>query len=523
MDSLFSDLAKEFAKPDEPSDPVKWADQVAGIKLWSKQREILASVGQHKLTAVQSAHGTGKSLLASILAAWWICTHPYDDTIVISTAPSKNQVHGILWENIRRIHRDADLPGVVQLSDNWIVNRVLVGQGRKPQDYSQHAFQGIHAKYVLFILDEACGINKWIWTSAITNTTSEDCRVLAIGNPDDPSSEFARICRAGSGWNNIRISVWDSPRFTGEDPEIYEGSSLVDETYVETAKREWGQGSPVWQSKVEGLFPLVDDFAVIPKGWILKAFERWHLYNEAEPDVQDDRIQLPKPRKILGVDVARMGDDKTVIATRINDTFTDFEEFSKMDTVETANAVMARMNKGRDKAVIDMTGLGSGVYDIIKNRGYKVEAFNAGARTELTDTTRQLKFTRVRSAAWWKLRDALDPAKSPTIALPPIDKLEADLATPTWEHVLNGQIQVESKDDIRKRLGASTDYADAAIMAWFARPHVVEHIDEAAFRWDDHPEENEGVYSWDLNPDWRDTVNEHTLFNDDTPGITYLT
>lgn len=505
---LFSNLAEEFSKPDAPTDPVEWAEQVAGFKLWSKQREILASVGEHKLTAVQSAHGTGKSLLASILAAWWICTHPYDDTIVISTAPSKNQVHGILWENIRKIHRDANLPGEVQLSDNWIINRVQVGQGRKPQDYSQHAFQGIHATYVLFILDEACGINKWIWTSAITNTTSEHCRVLAIGNPDDPSSEFARICRPGSGWNNIRISVWDSPKFTKEDIEKFKDTPLVDESYVETAKREWGEGSPVWQSKVEGEFPLLDDFAVIPKGWILRAFERWHLYNEIPEETEESKLP---PRKILGVDVARMGDDKTVIATRIGDVFTDFEEFAKMDTVETANICMARMNKGRDKAIIDMTGLGSGVYDIMKSRGYRVEAFHAGARTDLTDMSRQLKFTRVRSAAWWKMRDALDPAKEPTVALPPIDKLESDLSTPRWDHALNDAIQVEPKEDIRKRLNRSTDYADAAIMAWFSKPHIVQNVDQATFNWTDNDNGQDGVFSWDLDDDWREKIGDFPI------------
>src|SRR3982751_4167802 len=152
MVNLFEGLAETFAKPDTPDDPISWSKNTAGIELWSKQKEILDSVRNNKFTAVQSAHGTGKSMLASILAAWWVDTHPYDDSIVISTAPSANQVHGILWENIRRIARDAKLPGTVQLSDNWVVNGRLVGQGRKPQDYSDHVFQGIHRKYVLFIL-----------------------------------------------------------------------------------------------------------------------------------------------------------------------------------------------------------------------------------------------------------------------------------------------------------------------------------------------------------------------------------
>lgn len=512
MANLFEGLAETFAKPDTPTDPVGWSKDIAGIELWSKQKEILASVAENKFTAVQSAHGTGKSMLASVLAAWWVDTHPYDDSIVISTAPSANQVHGILWENIRRIARDAKLPGTVQLSDNWIVNKRLVGQGRKPQDYSDHVFQGIHRKYVLFILDEACGINASLWNAARTNTTSEHCRVLAIGNPDDPASEFANVCRAGSGWNIIKISLWDSPNFSGEEVSESAKEHLVDQSYLSMAKASWGEGSPIWRSKVDGEFPESDEFTICPINWVLAAFERYNMFMDIPNVVEDEH--LTPVRKILGVDVARYGIDKTVIATRVGSVFTKFEEFTMMDTVDTANLVQARLNKTRDKAIIDMTGIGSGVYDLLKRRGYKVEGFNAGARTKLTDSSGQIGFTRVRSAAWWKMREALDPSKEPIIAMPPIDKLQGDLTSPKWEQVLNDQIQVESKDDIRMRLNRSTDYADAAIMAWWARPFAMVTIDDAGFNWiesnDAAKDVEGGAVSWNLDDEWRENLLDFT-------------
>lgn len=504
MVNLFADLADDFKEPEKPKDPVEWSKKVAGYELWSKQREILESVAKNKKTAVQSAHGTGKSLLASVLAAWWIDTHPYDDTVVISTAPSKNQVHGILWENIRQIHTKANLAGVVQLSDNWVINRKIVGQGRKPQDYSQHAFQGIHAKYILFILDEACGINKWIWTSAITNTTTEHCRVLAIGNPDDPTSEFARVCKPGSGWNNIKISVWDAPFCTGEKVSEAAKEHLVDKTYLETARTEWGETSPIWRSKVDGEFPENDEFSVIPIGWYLAANERWNMFMDM-PAASDDEGVVT--RKIFGVDVARYGTDKTVICTRVGDVFTDFVEYTMKDTLETANLLMNKMNKKYDKAIIDMGGgSGAGVYDVLKSRGYKVEGFQAGARTKLTDSSGKLGFTRLRSAAWWKLREALDPSKGPTIALPPVEKLQGDLTAPKWEQKLDDKIQVEAKDDLRKRLARSTDYGDAAIMAWWSKPTVVLDTGEASFKWDDVGAIDGGAVSWNLDDDWSDKL-----------------
>jgi hypothetical protein len=505
VQDIFAELAEDFAAPPKPEDPVEWAEKIAGYKLWSKQKEILDSVAKNKMTAVQSAHGTGKSLLASVLAAWWVDIHPWDDCFVLTTAPSKNQVHSILWENIRQIQSKANLPGVVQLSDNWVINKTQVAQGRKPADYTEHAFQGIHRKYVLFILDEACGINKWIWTSAITNTSSEHCRVLAIGNPDDPTSEFARVCRPGSGWNNIKISLWDSPNFTGEEVTESAREHLVDHTYLDTARAEWGDSSPIWRSKVDGEFPENDEFSVIPIGWYLAANERWNMYM----DIPEGDGSGPIVRRIFGVDVARYGTDKTVIATRVGDVITDMDEYTMKDNIETANIVAGKMNKKYDKAVIDMTGgYGSGVYDILKSRGYKVEGFSAGARTKLTDSTGKMGFTRIRSAAWWKLREALDPGKEPTIALPPLEKLQGDLTTPKFEQVLDDKIQVESKDDLRKRLRRSTDYGDAVVMAWWAKNVVPLETDESAFKWDDVGAIDGGAVSWNLDDDWRDKLND---------------
>src|ERR1044072_2716895 len=149
-----------------PLDPVDWAKKKAGIHLWSKQQEIIRSIQQNRKTAVQSGHGIGKSLTASVAATWWVDTHPPEETLVVSTAPSVKQVHAILWEEIRKIHGRSNLPGEVQLSDNWIIGRRLVGFGRKPQDHDRDAFQGLHRKYILVILDEACGIPEWLWLAA---------------------------------------------------------------------------------------------------------------------------------------------------------------------------------------------------------------------------------------------------------------------------------------------------------------------------------------------------------------------
>ena len=251
-----------------PLDPVDWASKKAKINLWSKQKEIIRSIRDNRRTAVQSGHGIGKSLTASVAASWWVDTHPADQTLVVTTAPSVKQVHAILWEEIRKIHQQAGLPGEVQISDNWLIGGRLVGFGRKPQDHDRDAFQGLHRKYLLVILDEAAGIPEWLWGSARDIATGEHCRMLAIGNPTDPSSYFRKVCRPDSGWNVIKVSVFDSPNFTGEKVAKTVSEDLTSWKYIEDAKRDLGEGSPMWKARVEGEFPDVDEFSVIPLGWI---------------------------------------------------------------------------------------------------------------------------------------------------------------------------------------------------------------------------------------------------------------
>lgn len=151
-------------------------------------------------TAVKSCHGIGKSFAAAILAAWWIDVHPPGTVIVVTTATTGDQVHAIVWAEIKANHAAAGLPGRILESDQWKLNDLastLVGIGRKPKDTDEHGFQGIHRRYVLAILDEAWGVPEVLWGGEAI-TTNADCRILAIENPDDPNTEFGRS-RTGAG------------------------------------------------------------------------------------------------------------------------------------------------------------------------------------------------------------------------------------------------------------------------------------------------------------------------------------
>jgi len=289
------------------ADPVAWVTERLGERLWSAQRTIARAVRDHRRVAVRSAQDVGKSRIASRLACWWIDTHPLGEAFVVTTAPSFKQVQAVLWREMRVAHRAGSLAGVMTETD-WKISGQLVAFGRKPADYDPDAFQGIHALYVLVILDEACGVPESLWNAAETLTANEGSRFLAIGNPDDPTSSFASVCLPGSGWHTIRIDGYDSPNFTTEPvPDELRGL-LLSPTWVEERKRSWGEDSHLFISKVRGEFPEEADDALIPLSWIRAAQAR---YEELPEDTEASLV--------LGVDVARYGSAETVIVARRGD------------------------------------------------------------------------------------------------------------------------------------------------------------------------------------------------------------
>src|SRR5690554_6242439 len=184
---------------DYAANPVQWVTDKAGDFLWSKQRDIMEAVRDYPRVAVRSCHSTGKTATAGRVAAWWIDAHPPGEAFVLTTTPTGPQVKALLWREINRLHAKAGLAGYTNLTE-WYVeangNSELVAFGRKPSEYSEAAFQGFHAKYVLVIMDEASGVPSTLWNAAESVASNRNSRILAIGNPDLTSGEFYDACRS---------------------------------------------------------------------------------------------------------------------------------------------------------------------------------------------------------------------------------------------------------------------------------------------------------------------------------------
>ena len=427
-------------------DPAAWARERLGVHLWSVQEAVADSVATNRRTAVKSSHGIGKSWVAAMLTCWWIDVHPPGEAVVVTTAPTAKQVSAVLWREIRQMHRKGGLPGRVTLDNEWkLDDDDLVGLGRKPADHDDHGFQGIHRRYVLAILDEACGIPANLYTAVEAITTNADCRILAIGNPDDPATEFGTVCKPGSGWTVLTVPVFDSPNFTGEPvPEVLR-HLLPSPEWVEDARKRWGEGSPLWQSKVLGEFPDISTDTLIPARWITAA---------------QNRDIAPGRPATLGVDVARFGTDQTILALRRGSHARILTALPHSATTETTGHVMlAQREHGNPTAHVDGVGVGGGVVDMLRAAGVPVADLQAGSGA--TDSER---FKNARAEWYWGLRERFEAGD---IDLDPNDdELASQLASIQFSYTARGQIVIESKDDMAKRGMPSPDRADALMLAF---------------------------------------------------------
>jgi hypothetical protein len=439
--------------------PVGWVSERLGQTVWSKQREIMLSVRDNRRTAVRSCHGVGKSHTASLVASWWLDTHPPGEAFVVTSAPTFAQVRAILWRYIRRVHRRGELAGRVNQTE-WHMEDELVAFGRKPADHDESAFQGIHARYVLVILDEACGIPGQLWVAADALTTNTDCRILAIGNPDNPASHFRKVCQPGSNWHVIGISAFESPNLTGEQVPNDVAQALVSRGWVEEKATEWGEDNPLYKSKVLGEFSEDAPNKVVRASDIAKC--------RIDPEVKASAADLEPVE--LGVDVGGGGDETVIRERRGRRAGREWRAHTDRPEKIAPLVLQALKESGATAVKVDSIGIGFGVIGELRNLASQgkhtaqIIGINVGEKSSQPD-----KFKNLRAEIWWEIGRGLSEREGWDLsAMDNADTTVAQLLEPLWEVDAQGRIFVEPKDEIRKRLGRSPDNADALLLAFYS-------------------------------------------------------
>lgn len=461
-------------------DCIDWGER----KLRPYQEEVLAQLRIARRVAVRGPHGLGKTCIASIALLHFALTHDTADWKVPTTASAWRQLTEFFWPEVHkwairlrwdRIQRQA----FTQYELQQQLLKLTTGRAFAMASSEDEMTEGAHADHLLYIFDEAKAIGSGRWDAAEGALMTGDTYALAISTPGEPQGRFYDIHSRKPGYEHWWV------RHVTLDECIAAGAIKPQD--AEQLARQWGENSAVYQNRVLGEFCESSEDCVIPLAWIEAANERWLQRVKVEQPNWNwiegaKQLQWPRwswvapaePVSALGVDIARSDlGDKTVIARRQGDTVTQLDRYSIADTQPIVGYVRALLNRWTGAhATIDVIGIGSGPYDQLRaDFASRAAPFNASESSEMKDRSGELEFSNKRSAAWWHMRELLDPAFGSTIALPPDDLLTGDLSAPRRGRMTSsGKLTVESKDDIRKRLGRSTDDGDAVVMAFFPKP-----------------------------------------------------
>ena len=555
------------ATHDANTGPVQFAEQILGVTLWSKQREVLEALANNRRVAVKSGNGLGKDFLAAVAVLWFLRCH--DPAIVLTTAPTFRQVRNVLWRQIHRLHEPvADTLGGKMLNTRWEISpdRYALGLSAGGAD----RFQGFHCENILVVVDEAAGVNEDIYEAVEAVMTSHNAKLLLIGNPTTTDGAFHRAFHQERGlYQTVTISALESPNLTGDEPPV---PGLVTAEWVAERKTAWSENSDRYRSRVLGEFPARGDDTLFSMDDIEAA-----IYDDAIQDdaaIYDDAIQdaaaiyddAPAPaihagdagpllpgarqcdaaaahgdaeannhstrraatldrhydallpathagdaaallvgsrqcgttadhngagahsysprraapprhgdpfgmflpgvslpagdgRLVVGVDVARFGNDRSVVLTRRGNRVESIRAFSRIDTMATAGQVMVAARAGRPDAVnVDAIGVGAGLADRLREQGVPARDVNVSEKPR-----RDRMCANLRAEGYQALARRF---RNRRIRIPRDPDLISELASLRYLYDSKGRLLVEPKDSIRRRGQRSPDKADALMLAF---------------------------------------------------------
>jgi len=402
-------------------------------------RRIDCSTGIY--LAARSGHGIGKSALMAWLSQWFDSTHPHPQDI--TTANTKEQLTSKTWREMAKWQKllinshwfQWTATRFICLADpsTWFATAIPWSE-RNPE-----AFAGTHEKYVLVKYDEASAIPDVIWeTTEGAFTESSGIKIwIAFGNPTRATGRFAECFkRFRHRWVTYEIDSRDSNR--------------TDKAKIQEWIEDYGEDSDFVRVRVKGQEPragveqfIGNDLVEAAKG------KRIHI---------SDYIQRPK---VMGVDIARFGDDQTVIVKRQGLAAYGIRKMRGRNTQSIAGAVAEEIKSWEPDAVfLDMGNIGAAVYDILDGWSYDVTGVWFGGEAADPKT-----YLNKRAEMWGLMRDWLRDGA----AIPDDNELRDDLIGPEYGFTVREQIQLEGKKDMKARGQASPDCGDALALT-FAYP-----------------------------------------------------
>ena len=407
--------------------PDEFARQMFGVELDRWQLEAMTALNVHDRIAIRSGHGVGKTAFFAITIIWWLFTRT--PCKVLATAPSSYQLENVLWAEVAKWHMkmpDAFRDLLIIKSDSIEfapIPRANVVLARTARKERPEAFQGFHDPNMLFMIDEASGVDDLIFETGMGSMSTPGAKVLMAGNPTRRQGFFYDAFHSQNHlWKTFHVSCANA--------------KMVTPDYAVQMADMYGDDSNIYRIRVLGEFPTDEDDVVIPLSWIQSAVDR---------DVEqiDGKV-------IWGVDVGGGGDESALAKRRRNVLLEPVKRWNKADTMQTVGIVVMEYEKTSykdrpDVIMVDSIGIGAGVAHRLREQGFPARAVNVG-ELPATPGDKQ-KFVRKRDELWWRAREWFQEREC---RIPDDPKTIAELAMPLWQATSTGKIMVEGKYSMRK-------------------------------------------------------------------------
>lgn len=438
--------------------PVHFVEDLIGVTPDEQQAKILQSVADNSMTSVRSGHGIGKSAVEAWTVIWFMATRPFPK--IACTAPTQHQLFDILWAEVSKWLRHAPA-----LEKEFVWTKEKVYLKGYPEEWfavartatKPDALQGFHADDILYIIDEASGVKDNIFEPVLGALSTPGARLLMCGNPTQLSGFFYEShTKNRASYKTFHVDGRKSGR--------------VSQEFIDTIIRMYGEDSDVFRVRVAGEFPKAEADVFIQLSLVEKS-----IMTEFSPRKTPNTIRI-------GCDVARFGDDKTVIGVKIDEKATIEKKRQGQDTMKTADDIvllyydLLKQYPGYKDTVtvcVDDGGVGGGVVDRLKqmqrNNPERLAQMNIvpikfGQRIKHKHYHDSTTFMMATVKALLSPHDDDGNEKPVELILPNDDDLVAQLSGRKYGLTENAKIKVESKDDMKKRGLPSPDEADCVLL-----------------------------------------------------------
>jgi phage terminase large subunit len=418
--------------------PDLFVEDLLGVTPQDWQREMMAATLQHRKLSLRSGHGLGKTACCSWLMIWYLLTrYPVK---VVCTAPSASTLYdGLMAETKRWVK---ELPTPIRTLLEIKSDRIELASSpteaflsaRTSRAESPESLAGIHSDHTMILVDEASGVPESVFEAAYGSMSGKNAVVILIGNPTRSSGYFYEThTRLRDSWWTKKVSCLDSP--------------LVSPDFIAEMAEKYGETSNAMKVRVYGEFPTAEDDTLISLHAVEQASKR--------------KVEQPEGTPVVwGLDVARYGDDASVLCIRQGRHLMELHSWKKLSLMELCGRVLDLLNSADEppeEILVDSIGLGAGVLDRLRELDISARGVNVSESPAMAD-----RYANLRAELWDRTKQWFNEE----VQIPNDDSLIADLTAPRYSFNSSGKMIVESKAETKKRLGRSTDFADSLVLTF---------------------------------------------------------